>query len=145
MLNFQSEEINSGKKGMHLMAKSIPLYSKMVPDASVGAYLYSKHYFISFSSHQLFESTFKESITSIFGDNDDVRHYYANWLIPTLKAIHRVQYDEDLDDLIKTIVMGVNDDSIEERDTILSNASCTTNSAAPMIHLVEQTIFQRRV
>ena len=42
------------------------------------------------------------------------------------------------DDLIKTIVMGVNDDSIEESDTILSNASCTTNSAAPMIHLIDK-------
>ncbi len=42
------------------------------------------------------------------------------------------------DDLIKTIVMGVNDDSIKESDTILSNASCTTNSAAPMIHLIDK-------
>ena len=53
-------------------------YSKVIPDASVGAYLYSPNYFLSISSHQLFESTFKESITSIFGDNTEVRHYYAN-------------------------------------------------------------------
>lgn len=53
-------------------------YSKVIPDASMGAYLYSKHYFLSLSSHQLFESTFKESITSIFGDNTEVRHYFAN-------------------------------------------------------------------
>ena len=33
---------------------------------------------------------------------------------------------------IKTIVLGVNDDSILESDTILSNASCTTNCLAPM-------------
>jgi glyceraldehyde 3-phosphate dehydrogenase len=33
---------------------------------------------------------------------------------------------------IKTIVLGVNDDSIHESDTILSNASCTTNCLAPM-------------
>jgi glyceraldehyde 3-phosphate dehydrogenase len=33
---------------------------------------------------------------------------------------------------VKTIVLGVNDDSILESDTILSNASCTTNCLAPM-------------
>lgn len=33
---------------------------------------------------------------------------------------------------IKTIVLGVNDDSILESDAILSNASCTTNCLAPM-------------
>ncbi len=33
---------------------------------------------------------------------------------------------------IKTIVLGVNDDMISADDTILSNASCTTNCLAPM-------------
>lgn len=42
------------------------------------------------------------------------------------------------DDSVKTIVVGVNDDLIKPGDTVLSNASCTTNSAAPMIHLLEQ-------
>lgn len=36
-------------------------------------------------------------------------------------------------DDIKTIVLGVNDSILEESDRIISNASCTTNSAAPMI------------
>ena len=53
-------------------------YSKIVPDANVGAYLYSENYFLSVAAHQLFESTFKEAISPIFGDNDEVRHYYAN-------------------------------------------------------------------
>jgi glyceraldehyde 3-phosphate dehydrogenase len=34
---------------------------------------------------------------------------------------------------IKTIVLGVNDHLIESSDIILSNASCTTNNAAPMM------------
>ena len=42
------------------------------------------------------------------------------------------------DDSIKTIVLGVNDDVITDDDVILSNASCTTNSAAPMIQLINQ-------
>ncbi len=33
---------------------------------------------------------------------------------------------------VKTIVLGVNDNEISEEDTILSNASCTTNCLAPM-------------
>ncbi len=42
------------------------------------------------------------------------------------------------DDTIKTIVLGVNDHLISASDTILSNASCTTNNAAPMIQLIDE-------
>ena len=41
-----------------------------------------------------------------------------------------------LDDDIKTIVFGVNDTSIDGTETIISNASCTTNNAAPMIDVI---------
>jgi len=40
------------------------------------------------------------------------------------------------DDRIKTIVLGVNDDLITGDELIISNASCTTNNAAPMIKVV---------
>jgi type IX secretion system PorP/SprF family membrane protein len=53
-------------------------FSKMVPDASFGAYLYSKDFSLSASAHQLFESTFKESVSDIFGDNTQVRHYFVH-------------------------------------------------------------------
>jgi glyceraldehyde 3-phosphate dehydrogenase len=43
-----------------------------------------------------------------------------------------------IDDDIKTIVMGVNDDSIDGSETIISNASCTTNNAAPMIDIINR-------
>ncbi|TQD33630.1 type I glyceraldehyde-3-phosphate dehydrogenase [Haloflavibacter putidus] len=39
-------------------------------------------------------------------------------------------------DTIKTIVLGVNDHLLEKGDKIISNASCTTNNAAPMLKLV---------
>ena len=42
-----------------------------------------------------------------------------------------------VDDETKTIVLGVNDELIAETDVILSNASCTTNCAAPMIKVVK--------
>ena len=44
------------------------------------------------------------------------------------------------DDSVKTIVMGVNDHLITEEDTILSNASCTTNSAAPLIKIIDENL-----
>jgi glyceraldehyde 3-phosphate dehydrogenase len=43
----------------------------------------------------------------------------------------------DSDD-IKTIVLGVNDNEITVNDLVVSNASCTTNNAAPMILVMRQ-------
>jgi glyceraldehyde 3-phosphate dehydrogenase len=40
------------------------------------------------------------------------------------------------DKSIKSVVLGINDDTIEPTDTILSNASCTTNSAAPLVKVL---------
>lgn len=40
---------------------------------------------------------------------------------------------------VKTIVMGINDDTITKDDTILSNASCTTNCLAPMAKVLNDT------
>ncbi|WP_303317125.1 type I glyceraldehyde-3-phosphate dehydrogenase [Flavivirga abyssicola] len=42
------------------------------------------------------------------------------------------------EDTIKTIVLGVNDCSIDGSETIISNASCTTNNAAPMIDIINK-------
>lgn len=38
---------------------------------------------------------------------------------------------------VKTIVMGVNDDKITPDDLIISNASCTTNSLAPVVKVLD--------
>lgn len=40
------------------------------------------------------------------------------------------------EDGIKTIVLGVNDNLLESSDEIISNASCTTNSAAPLMKVL---------
>lgn len=42
------------------------------------------------------------------------------------------------DDDIKTIVLGVNDQLLTKEDVIVSNASCTTNCAAPMLKVLKQ-------
>ncbi len=43
-----------------------------------------------------------------------------------------------LDDTIKTIVLGVNEGIINGNERIISNASCTTNNAAPMIDIIHK-------
>ncbi|GGD87562.1 type I glyceraldehyde-3-phosphate dehydrogenase [Planktosalinus lacus] len=42
------------------------------------------------------------------------------------------------DDDIKTIVLGVNEHILNADDLIISNASCTTNNAAPMIKIIDE-------
>ncbi len=43
-----------------------------------------------------------------------------------------------LEDDIKTIVLGVNDSIIKASDIIISNASCTTNNAAPVLDIIHK-------
>lgn len=43
-----------------------------------------------------------------------------------------------LEDDIKTVVIGVNDHILESTDIIVSNASCTTNNAAPFIKVLDE-------
>lgn len=44
----------------------------------------------------------------------------------------------DDDELIKTVVLGVNDHILDGSELIISNASCTTNNAAPMIKIIDE-------
>ena len=43
-----------------------------------------------------------------------------------------------VDETIKTVVLGVNEHIITNEDTIISNASCTTNNAAPMLKVLNE-------
>jgi glyceraldehyde 3-phosphate dehydrogenase len=43
-----------------------------------------------------------------------------------------------VEDDIKTIVLGVNDSILSNDDIIISNASCTTNNAAPLIQVLDE-------
>ncbi len=41
-------------------------------------------------------------------------------------------------DSIKTVVLGVNEHILDGTETIISNASCTTNNAAPMMKIINE-------
>lgn len=41
------------------------------------------------------------------------------------------------DEGIKTVIIGVNEDVVDEKDIIISNASCTTNCIAPIMRVLE--------
>ena len=42
------------------------------------------------------------------------------------------------DEKIKTVVLGVNEQILDGSETIISNASCTTNNAAPMLKIIQE-------
>jgi len=70
--------------------------------------------------------------TGKFKTKQDLDHHIKNG---AKKVILSVPAE---DDSIKTIVLGVNEDTLNGKEEIISNASCTTNNAAPMIALINQ-------
>jgi glyceraldehyde 3-phosphate dehydrogenase len=53
------------------------------------------------------------------------------------KVIISAPGEKDVD---RTIVMGVNDKSLKASDTVISNASCTTNCLAPLVKALDEKI-----
>jgi glyceraldehyde 3-phosphate dehydrogenase len=53
-------------------------------------------------------------------------------------AKHVILSVPPIEDDIKTVVLGVNDQEITGNESIISNASCTTNNAAPMISVIHK-------
>ena len=72
--------------------------------------------------------------TGKFKRRDALIHHITNG---AKKVILSVPPTDD-DDGIKTVVLGVNEDILDDSDIIISNASCTTNNAAPMIDIVNK-------
>lgn len=54
------------------------------------------------------------------------------------EGVKHVIISAPADDDIPMVVLGVNEKVIENRPRVISNASCTTNSAAPMIKIVNE-------
>ncbi len=68
--------------------------------------------------------------TGKFKDRETLFFHIANG---AKKVILSVPPSEDD---IKMIVFGINEDTLNSNDDIISNASCTTNNAAPMIKVI---------
>lgn len=69
--------------------------------------------------------------TGKFKRREELAHHIRNGAKKVLLSVPPV--DED----IKMIVIGINDDTLNSEDDIISNASCTTNNAAPMIKVIK--------
>jgi len=68
--------------------------------------------------------------TGKFKTSEELQHHIINGASRVILSV------PPLDDSIKTIVLGVNDNILTGNETIISNASCTTNNAAPMIDII---------
>lgn len=67
-----------------------------------------------------------------FKTKSDLQHHINHGAKRVILSVPPIEDD------IKTIVIGVNDTSIDGTETIISNASCTTNNAAPMIAVIDK-------
>ena len=70
--------------------------------------------------------------TGKFKTSADLKHHINNGAKQVVLSVPPIEDD------IKTIVLGVNDNLIDGNEAIISNASCTTNNAAPMIDIINR-------
>lgn len=77
-----------------------------------------------------FNVDFVIEATGKFKTTSDLEFHLKNGAKQVILSVPPVEDD------IKTIVLGVNGESIDGTETIISNASCTTNNAAPMIDII---------
>lgn len=68
--------------------------------------------------------------TGKFKDRDTLSMHLKNGAKKVILSVPPAEED------IKMIVFGINENTLDETDTIISNASCTTNNAAPMIKII---------
>lgn len=67
-----------------------------------------------------------------FKTTSDLEFHIANGAKQVILSVPPIEDD------IKTVVLGVNDHEIKGNEKIISNASCTTNNAAPMIAVINK-------
>lgn len=79
-----------------------------------------------------FDVDFVIESTGKFKTKSELNHHIKNGANRVILSV------PPLEDDIKTIVFGVNDSSIDGQETIISNASCTTNNAAPMMKIIDE-------
>ncbi len=67
-----------------------------------------------------------------FKTRESLTHHLKNGAKKVILSVPPEEED------IKMVVMGVNEEQIAKDDDIISNASCTTNNAAPMIKVINE-------
>ncbi|MBG50637.1 MAG: type I glyceraldehyde-3-phosphate dehydrogenase [Pseudozobellia sp.] len=67
-----------------------------------------------------------------FKTRDTLQHHIINGAKKVILSVPPAEDD------IPLVVLGVNESIIQEGDDIISNASCTTNNAAPMIKVIDE-------
>jgi len=108
-------EITSTENTIIVNDKSVPLFNKKHPKD------------IDWS---LVNPDFVIESTGKFKTSEDLEFHLKNGANRVILSVPPTEDD------IKTIVLGVNESSINGDEKIISNASCTTNNAAPMISII---------
>ena len=108
-------EISSTENTITVNNKSILLFNKKHPKE------------IDWS---LVNPDFTIESTGKFKTSEDLEFHLKNGAKRVILSVPPTEDD------IKTIVLGVNESSINGEEKIISNASCTTNNAAPMINII---------
>ena len=67
-----------------------------------------------------------------FKSRSELQHHIINGAKKVILSVPST--DED----VPTVVLGINDSILDGTETIVSNASCTTNNAAPMIAVINE-------
>lgn len=108
-------EISSTENTIIVNNKSIPLFNKNHPKET---------------DWSLVNPDFVIESTGKFKTSEDLEFHLKNGAKRVILSVPPTEDD------IKTIVLGVNESSINGEEKIISNASCTTNNAAPMINII---------
>lgn len=108
-------EITSTENTIIVNDKSVPLFNKKHPKD------------IDWS---IVNPDFVIESTGKFKTSEDLEFHIKNGANRVILSVPPTEDD------IKTIVLGVNESSIDGDEKIISNASCTTNNAAPMISVI---------
>ncbi|WP_047544692.1 type I glyceraldehyde-3-phosphate dehydrogenase [Psychroserpens sp. Hel_I_66] len=111
------QEISSSENTIFINQKPIPLLNNTHPKL-----IDWKPYNVDF----VIEASGK------FKLSEDLKHHINNGAKRVILSVPPIEDD------ISTIVLGVNDSDINSEDLIISNASCTTNNAAPMIAIIDK-------
>ena len=81
---------------------------------------------------RLFNIDFVIESTGKFKTSSDLEYHIKNGAKQVILSVPPIEDD------IKTVVLGINDHDIKGHESIISNASCTTNNASPMISVIDK-------